>query len=95
MPAAHRQGDLCTGHGCFPPRQNISWSTNVFVNSKGWHRKYDNWGPHHCNKSNHKAHTVDGSSMVFVNSRQAVRIGDPLSCGSAAATGSKNVYCGG
>ena len=95
MPAAHRQGDICSGHGCYAPRQNISWSTNVFVNNKGWHRQLDNWGSHCCGPNCHKAHTAEGSSMVFVNSRQAARIGDPLSCGSAIATGSKNVYCGG
>jgi uncharacterized Zn-binding protein involved in type VI secretion len=95
MPAAHRQGDICSGHGCYAPRQNISWSTNVFVNNKGWHRQLDNWGTHCCGPHCHKAYTAEGSSMVFVNSRQAARIGDPLSCGSAIATGSKDVYCGG
>jgi len=95
MPAEHRQGDICTGHKCFPPRQNISWSTNVFVNNRGWHRQYDSWGPHRCDNRPHKGHTAEGSSMVFVNSRQAARIGDPVSCGSAIATGSKDVYCGG
>lgn len=95
MAAAHRLGDVCTGHGCFPPRSNISGSSNVFVNGKGWHRKGDGWKKHKCGKKKHSSTMGEGSSSVFVNSRAATRVGDPVKCGSAAATGSTNVYCGG
>jgi len=46
MPAAHRHKDTCTGHGCFPSRANAKASDDVFVNSKGWHRKGDAWEIH-------------------------------------------------
>jgi len=95
MPAVHRLRDICTGHGCFPPRPNISASSNVIVNSRGWHRRNDGWKKHCCGKSCHASTTAQGSTSVFVNSRQAVRIGDPVKCGSAAGTGSPNVFCGG
>jgi uncharacterized Zn-binding protein involved in type VI secretion len=97
MPAVHRLRDICSGHACYPPRPNRSASSNVKVNSRGWHRKGDGWQRHCCcSKCRcHTSVTAEGSSSVFVNSRPAVRIGDPVKCGSAAATGSTNVYCGG
>lgn len=95
MPAATRLEDICTGHGCFPPRKNISASANVFVNSRGWHRKGDAWDLHSCGDNAHTSSTEDGSSSVYVNSRRAARIGDPVKCGSACGTGSPNVFCGG
>jgi len=99
MPGVCTQGDICSGHGCYPPRQVIAWSANVFVNSKGWHRQFDGLGPHSdcCVKNcpTHISMSAKGSSQVYVNGRQAMRIGDPVACGSAMATGSNNVYCGG
>lgn len=95
MPAAHRKTDICTGHGCFPPRRNIGGSGNVFVNSLGWHRRGDGWATHCCGDNCHKSKTALGSSSVFVNSRAAARVGDPVNCGSACARGSGSVFCGG
>ncbi len=95
MPAAIRQGDKCSGHGCFPPRANTSWSTNVFVNGLGWHREDDGWEKHKCGDSEHAGSLSDGSGTVYVNGKKAGRIGDPVSCGSAGAQGSGNVYAGG
>jgi uncharacterized Zn-binding protein involved in type VI secretion len=98
MPAVHRKGDACTGHGCFPPRKNIQASSNVIVNSKGWHRRGDKWASHCCGDSCHcdpPCKLAMGSSNVYVNSKNAGRIGDPVSCGSAAGTGSPTVFCGG
>ncbi len=95
MPAVHRHTDICTGHGCFPPRNNIQASNNVIVNSLGWHRKGDGWATHCCGPACHSSKTAEGSSSVFINSKPAARIGDPVHCGSACAVGSKNVYCGG
>lgn len=101
MAGAARFGDICTGHWCYPPRQNIAGSSNVYINSRGAHRQFDGWGPH-CNTCHHPwycechlAISLKGSSMVYVNSRQLMRLGDPISCGSAVGWGSKNVGCGG
>lgn len=95
MPSVGRLGDYCSGHECYPPRQNNQGSPNVFVNSLGWHRKGDHWPIHRCGKYHHEANLAEGSSSVFVNSTPAGRIGDPLDCGSALITGSFNVFCGG
>ncbi len=100
MPPAARLGDICTGHECFPPRANVEASENVFVNGKGWHRQGDAWETHCCTHPEvphgcHSSVLASGSSTVFVNNKQAGRIGDPVACGGVDATGSENVICGG
>lgn len=97
MPAVTRLGDICTGHGCWPPRANIEGSPNVFVNGIPVHRQGDAWGAHTCPPipETHSSVLGSGSSTVFVNGKQLGRIGDPVACGSAVATGSSNVFAGG
>ena len=96
MPAATRLNDICTGHADWPPRPNIQASENVFVNSRGWHRQGDAWETH-CNNvpECHDGVLASGSKSVYINGKQAGRIGDPVSCGSSVATGSENVFAGG
>ena len=48
MPAVARLADLCTGHGCWPPRPNAEGSPYVFVNLRPAHRQHDAWLPHTC-----------------------------------------------
>lgn len=94
QPAA-RRNDICTGHGCWPPRPNISASSNVFINSRGAHRLGDAWRKHCCpHLGCHSGVTATGSSSVFVNGRPAARVEDMVSCGSAIMTGSHNVFIG-
>lgn len=97
MPAVCRQNDICTGHGCWPPRPNSSWSENVICNSRGVHRSSDGWLPHTCPPipETHASNLAAGSSTVYANSLQIGRTGDPVACGSAVATGSGNVFAGG
>jgi uncharacterized Zn-binding protein involved in type VI secretion len=96
MPAAVRLGDSCTGHGPFPPRANDSASSNVFINGRGAHRIGDHWVMH-CDPlpSCHDGSAATGSSSVFVNGRALCRVGDQVSCGSAMASGSPNVFVNG
>ena len=95
MPAVHRKGDICTGHGCFSPRPNAQGSPNVFCNSIPVHRQGDSWNVHCCGIPCHGGSLAAGSSSVNSNSKQLGRISDPVSCGSAAANGSGNVFAGG
>tara|TARA_E500000178_G_C17033545_1_gene761973 strand:+ start:3372 stop:3659 length:288 start_codon:yes stop_codon:yes gene_type:complete len=95
MPAVTRIEDLCTGHGCYPPRKCIKGSSNVFVNSKAVHRKGDVWDLHGCGGSKHGGVTSVGSSSVYVNGKPIARKGDPISCGSAIFESSTNVSAGG
>ena len=94
MTAATRLGDICTGHGCFPPRANDEASDNVFINGIGAHRKGDHWVTHCCTIICHDGVAAEGSSTVFINGKAAVRIGDMISCGSASAEGSSSVFFG-
>ena len=95
MPPAARLHDICTGHDDWPPRPNIEGSPNVFVNNRNWHRQGDAWEVH-CNSipECHAGVLASGSSTVYVNNKQAGRIGDPVDCGSSVATGSPNVFAG-
>ena len=49
MPGTVRLTDICTGHGCYPPRDNASGSPNVFANKLECHRVGDKWNTHGCN----------------------------------------------
>ena len=95
MPAVSRQGDPCTGHGCFPPRASTEGSPDVFVNGIAVHRTGDAWAAHCCGPPCHTSNLAAGSGTVFANSKQVARIGDPVACGSAVAAGSPNVFAGG
>lgn len=94
MPAVTRLGDLCTGHGCWPPRPNVGASENVFVDGIAAHRQGDAWAAHTCPSipETHGSVLASGSPTVFCNGVQLGRIGDPVACGSAVATGSGTVF---
>lgn len=91
---ACRLGDICTGHGCWPPRPCIQGSPNVLTNNRPQHRVGDAWATHCC-LGCHGGVLAAGSKTVIVNGRGAGRIGDPVSCGSFVMTGSHNVIIGG
>ena len=98
MPSVARLGDMCTGHGTWPPRNCTSGSPNVFVNGIAVHRQGDSWSPHTQIVKPYETHAstlASGSSTVFVNGKQMGRIGDPVACGSVVAQGSSNVFAGG
>lgn len=92
--AAARFGDLCTGHGCWPPRPNDQASSNVIINNLGAHRETDHWAVHCCANC-HDGLLEKGSSSVIINGLPAARVGDPVTCGSYVMTGSPNVIIGG
>jgi|7_EtaG_2_1085326.scaffolds.fasta_scaffold36319_3 uncharacterized Zn-binding protein involved in type VI secretion len=95
MPAAHRFGDIGTGHGCWPPRNNSGGSTTVLVNGQGWHRVTDGWPSHCCKKSCHPGNLAQGSPDVYADNLPVGRVGDPVTCGSKAFGASPNVYANG
>lgn len=95
MPAATRLGDLCSGHGPFPPRPIVAGSDDVLINGRPAGRQGDAYGVHCSPKKCHAGSAAGGSSSVFINGQPAVRIGDSVSCGSVSAQGSANVFIGG
>jgi len=96
MPAVTRQGDSCTGHGAFPPRNSTSGSPDVMVNGIPAHRVGDGWATH-CNDVPvcHGGALASGSGSVNVNGKPLGRVGDSVDCGSAVAAGSGDVFAGG
>lgn len=92
MAAVTRKGDKCTGHGPYPPRPNNEGSPDVFVNNKPAHRKGDTWETH-GHTASPPDELAEGATTVFVNGQPLGRIGDPVTCGSAVAQGSPNVFC--
>ena len=95
--SVQRLGDLCTGHGCWPPRPNAEGAADVFCNGLPVHRAGDAWASHTCPEipETHASTLAAGSTTVFVNGRQIGRAGDPVACGSVAVPGSPNVFAGG
>ena len=96
MPGIVRVGDKCTGHGCWPPRPAIQGSPSVFVNQKAVVRQGDKYAIH-CKECSDKRPCHDGavikaSSNIFINGIEAVRVGDPLNCGSAASNASTDTF---
>ncbi|MQX37877.1 PAAR domain-containing protein [Roseospira navarrensis] len=96
MPAVTRLGDVCTGHGCWPPRPSSEASPNVYANGIAVHREGDAWAAHTCPAipETHASALASGSPTVFANSRELGRIGDPVACGSSVAEGSPDVFAG-
>ena len=95
-PNVHRLGDICTGHGCWPPRPSSEGSPNVNVNGIPVHRLNDAWESHCC-KSCHSSVLAQGSLTVIVNGLQMARINDPVACGSKCSISkcSLDVFAGG
>lgn len=90
MPSAVRLGDRTTGHGCWPPTQLASASSNVIINGIGAVRLGDNIVPHCC-VSCHDGVQSSASPNVIVNGNVIARVGDNISCGDSNAEGSPNV----
>ena len=100
MPGIVRVGDLCSGHGCYPPRPAIEGSPNVFMNGRAIVREgVDNFAVHckYCGKKPncHQSVVTKASSNVFANGIEIARVGDPIGCGSACAQGSTDGFGGG
>ncbi len=97
MSGVSRQGDACSGHGCWPPRAPSSWSGDVFVNGLGVLRNGDSWPAHCCTIDPYPCHpgTSVGSGSVYVNGTPVQICGDPISCGSTHANCSSDVFAKG
>jgi hypothetical protein len=48
MPGVVRKPDICSGHGCFPPRANATASPDTFTNSLKTERFMDVRLVHGC-----------------------------------------------
>lgn len=94
-PAA-RQGDMQSGHGCFPPTNAIMGSPNVKINGKMAMTIGGQYTVHCCPKKGcHPVVQSGGSGTVKINGKPASRLGDSVACGGATISGSSNVMIGG
>lgn len=102
--AIARVGDLCSGHGDFPPREAISGSPDVFINGKPVVRVGDNYASHTRDVSpfdSHAGYVASSTSTVIINGIPAARTGDPIDtaptgdqCASTVGPGSPTVSGG-
>lgn len=91
MAGVVRKNDLCSGHGCFPPRPNIQGSPNIWANNIQVHRQGDTWSSHTCGGT-HASILAVGSPNVFANNKPVGRKNDAIACGSICMIASSNVF---
>jgi uncharacterized Zn-binding protein involved in type VI secretion len=97
-PPATRLTDVCTGHGCYPPRASCSGCDTIYTNNLKQMRVTDCYECHGCAVCPcHGGAISAGSSTVYIcaDSQQAARQGDPVDCGSKADAHSPDVFIGG
>lgn len=99
MPAIAIQGGLSTGHGCFPPTQDIGpYTTSSFLNSKPIQlRGVTKYAQHSCGLSTHpdSARVIKdpGGSTFFLEGKPVAMIGDELTdSGDMVAKGSSSAF---
>lgn len=99
MPAIALEGQVSTGHGCFPPTACVGpYSTTVKINGKGIQLKgISKYASHTCGKQTHPTDArvvIEGSDTIFIQGIAVVRIGDMIACGDSVAKGSSDVFGG-
>ena len=96
MPAATREGDLTSGHGCFPPTAITSTpASKTFINNRLASVIGALVATHFCGTTTHAGRTVtSGSGRVIIEGKEATRIGDSINCGDTVGQGSDNVIFG-
>ena len=107
MPAVCRHRDICSGHGGYPPREVVTHSPNVFVNTRGVARVGDRMQFHTIStmeethdaaiKSDGKKHTVfvNGKEVAYPNHGMTdakTMGGSATSCASVMVSASRNVF---
>lgn len=90
----HRITDVCTGHGCWPPRPLDTGSPDVITNNLQQGRLTDPYVVHCCGAICHIGYIADGSETVFANNLKVARQSDPVDCGSRCDAHSPDVFTG-
>ena len=102
MPAIALEGQLSTGHGCWPPTPCIGpYSSTVRINGKRVQLKgVSMYESHTCNKVTHPSqnrHVIadpEKEDTIFIEGIAAAMIGDLIECGDRVAKGSDDVFGG-
>lgn len=88
MAAIAKEDSICTGHDGFPPRVAVSGESAFRVNGVPVLVDGSPFNPH--SKPKHPPHggvAIGTKSSFKINGKTVARVGDPVSCGSAIATG--------
>ena len=89
---AVREGDMSLGACGYPPiPATSSIAMGVYINGRRPMIVGSIWG-NHCRDDCHFERCVQGDPTVLVNDKPIVCLGDVLSNGDIAGTGSLNVY---
>ena len=90
MPPVTRLTDIGSGHGSFPPTENIEGSSDTFVNGLNLHRAGDHLANHGSPSPSppHERISAIGSPDTIINGKSATRIGDAIACGGIHVMGS-------
>jgi len=96
MPPVTRKGDICTGHGCWPPRPSVEGTPRFIIGGKEAHLQGHAWAPHTCPDipETHASVLESGAPRFLIHGLQLGRIGDPVACGSSVATGEPRFIVG-
>lgn len=87
--------DMSTGHGCWPPTVPATGSVTTFTDQFAQVRVSDMWVVHCCPIPGcHVPVTIIGSTTTFADQLPKQRMGDAMSCGDMAATGSLTAFAG-
>ena len=90
-----RETDLTCGH-CYNPTPAADFSSDVFVNGLGAVRENDPIVPHTWPSipNTHGGNFQGLGRQVFVNGKELIGNGNPVSCGDTTCNGSDNVFVG-
>ena len=87
MAAAAKLGSSCTGHGTFPPRATPQGELRFLIFGVPIHTTGHAWSTHTNSAGVTHGGAGVGTSKFVVFGKAACKVGDPVSCGSAIATG--------
>lgn len=97
LPVVRLGVDVCSGHqgpGQYSPRPAAAGALTVFVNGFPVVRVGDLWSLHTNQTDAHAGTGIAGSETVFCEGKAVMRMNDPIDCGSVAAAGSLDTFCG-
>ena len=95
MPAVVLDGNISTGHGCFPPTAISASASKTYVNGIKVALHGDTHASHSCGTTVHPTSSrngISGASKTYIESKKPLRIGDSIGCGDAEGQGSANTF---
>jgi len=97
MPAIAIQGGLSTGHGGFPPTNDVGpYTTTAFFGSKQIQlRGQTKYAPHSSGDTTHPTSgrvIVESSGTFYMEGSLCAMIGDSISCGDAVGKGASSTF---